>query len=1023
MPLPDQKARDRFALETGQNFSVIAPAGVGKTTAIAHRVAQIARHDARALSGRGAPLLPRLVVVTYTRKAADELRSRARAEIVQAGLSPRVFGLFNEAYFGTIHSFCIELLRRFGPLAGLPARFTIEPDDTALRLAFQRDTSDVAAFLPEDARAAWRCFGNAEKIWPLVWNCPQGAKPSVPTQCPKLNLDELFSFKRSKKNQKAEDNMHRAHERLRRWRDADGEARALGVPEVSGGGEEFEALWNNTFQPVREWLAACAAYAAVGLAETFAKFKEQRGCLGYDDLAPAALRLLRNPVVAERIHAREFSVVLDEAQDTDPAQFAVLLGVAQPVGAPGLWVEGGGAPPAPGRFSMVGDPQQSIYRRANVGVYWDLHEKLQQNRAAEALEFTVTLRCDSAIVASVNQRGPDLLHGRAGQAKFVPLQARPAAGSGGVWRLPVTWAQNISGKPNVSQLIQAEAQVLARWLAHAGFAGVGADGWGKVAVLAPRRDWLEVVELELRAAGIEPQLHAGDRTPGANPARTWLGALLGVLADPGDDFEIIGVLREIFGISDDELFHWCRERTISRSLAAALNLLEHLRRDVAGKPLREAVATAANSVRLRERIAVFPEQPAPGALEALFDQAVLADARGDTLAEFARSLRRGSVEAAEVPARSTAVQLLTNHKAKGLEWQAVIQFGLFLKPSFPSSQYPRWQPSAIAGTPLKCFYDKAHAAGGTDGNNFSNREHDTRRAEFERLLYVAITRPRHTLILMDAAALVEKSPTASLAGILGILNDGAARAWWEKLPELSKKSPKKAKASAKIIPVAALSVSWSIPEWSADVFADMVARTSQFTRRVRPSSLARHSALAGAERAEPDLSAPPEFPEEQPAPTAAVAYGNWWHDLMEHTPWAAGRETWTAFWEKHLASAPEPERARAETALLLRSPLAVRLGEPGLEFAAELPFLWAEPNGARAFDGCVDLVVWDAKNSRWLVVDWKTDRVEGGGEELRRRYAAQIEVYARALTAMTNAPAEAFLYGTRAGELTPLTGG
>ena len=193
-------------------------------------------------------------------------------------------------------------------------------------------------------------------------------------------------------------------------------------------------------------------------------------------------------------------------------------------------------------------------------------------------------------------------------------------------------------------------------------------------------------------------------------------------------------------------------------------------------------------------------------------------------------------------------------------------------------------------------------------------------------------------------------------------------------------------------------------------------KAAQFTRRVRPSTLARHA--APVERDESDLSAPPEFPEEQPVPTAAVAYGNWWHDLMEDTPWAAGCDAWAKFWETRLGAALEPGRARAEIAQLLRSPLAARLATPGLEFAVELPFLWAEPDSARAFDGCVDLAAWGPKNSRWLVIDWKTDRVDGdGAAELRRRYGPQIEIYARALAAMTDAPVEAYLYGTRAGVL------
>ncbi len=1022
MKLPDQEMRDRFACDTGQNFSVIAPAGVGKTTAIAQRVLAIAQADARAREHARAqgksppsPVLPRLVVVTYTRKAADELRSRARQKIIEASLPPLVLGWFNDAFFGTIHSFCIELLRRFGPLAGLPARFTIETDDTALRLAFQRDTPDVTALLPVEVVAAFRRLGGAEIIWPLVWNCPSGAKPSAPGPCPTLGFSAIESFKQKKKRSDSLENIELSRKRLSRWREAGANTRALGIPEVAGGGAEFVAVWNETFQPLREWLAACAAHAAFGLAEAFAKFKLQRSCLNYDDLARTALRLLRDPAVGERIRAQGYSVLLDEAQDTDPAQFAVLLGAVQPLGAPGLWLGGAGAPPAPGRFSMVGDPQQSIYRRSDVGVYRRLHGQLQQVAAAEALTFSVTMRCDEMIVTRVNERFAKVLHERKGQVGFVRLQSRPDAGPGSVWRLPVAVPENYPAKPKAADKARAEARSLARWLATAGPAGIGADSWAQVAVLAPRRDWLEAVELELRDAGVDAQLHSGGREPGANPARTWLGALLGMLADPGDVFERIGVLREIFGISDDEIFHWRNGNATSQALAAAQNLLNQLTRQISTLPLREAVTLAASAVCLRERLAILPEPPEPGALEALLDQAALADLRGEALADFARSLQHGPIEAVEVAARSTAVQLLTNHKAKGLEWQAVIQFGLFLDPRFAAPHYPRWQPPATPGAPPTCLLDKAHAA---DDEASARLERDTRRAEFERILYVAATRPRHALILVDAELLAEKVPAGSLANILDVVDGASARNWWKQLPELGQATRKKSATSAKPAPKAAPGIRWPQADWHPEMFADIATLAQRFTRRVRPSTLARHTAAASASRAEPDLSAPPEFPEEQPVPTAAVAYGNWWHGLMEDTPWSAGRDAWKKFWNNKLADAPEPERARTETTLLLDSPLAARLVAPGLEFAVEVPFLWAGPDDARAFDGCVDFAAWDGKNSRWLVVDWKTDRVAGGGAELRQRYGPQIEVYARALAAMTEASVEAFLYGTRSGELT-----
>jgi ATP-dependent exoDNAse (exonuclease V) beta subunit len=279
-------------------------------------------------------------------------------------------------------------------------------------------------------------------------------------------------------------------------------------------------------------------------------------------------------------------------------------------------------------------------------------------------------------------------------------------------------------------------------------------------------------------------------------------------------------------------------------------------------------------------------------------------------------------------------------------------------------------------------------------------------------------------MLMDATALTDEEKTAgdSLAEVLGVTTGGPARAWWEKIPMAGDKIKKTARVPLKKVESVGAAAAWPQPVWGAEIFESASQRAGDFVRRVRPSTLAKHASATGAERAEPDLLAPPEYPEEQAPPGAAVSYGNWWHGVMEHTPWTAGKKAWTEFWEKSCAEAPDVARARTEVARLLSSKLAGQLAQPGLEFIVEAPFLWADQAEARAFDGCVDLAVWDGKKSRWLVVDWKTDFVDGDyAVELRRRYAAQVEVYARALAAMTGAPAEAVLYVTRAGEVITLS--
>ena len=86
---------------------VIAGAGTGKTRTLIHRVAHLIERGVAA---------ERILLLTFTRRAAGEMLSRAERLVGSAGA--RVHG-------GTFHSVGHRLLRQFGTAAGLPADFTI----------------------------------------------------------------------------------------------------------------------------------------------------------------------------------------------------------------------------------------------------------------------------------------------------------------------------------------------------------------------------------------------------------------------------------------------------------------------------------------------------------------------------------------------------------------------------------------------------------------------------------------------------------------------------------------------------------------------------------------------------------------------------------------------------------------------------------------------------------------------------------------------------------------------------------
>jgi ATP-dependent exoDNAse (exonuclease V) beta subunit len=162
IPLPDAEARTAIAEALDDTVFVEAAAGTGKTTALVGRIVSLVR------SGRGR--LDRVVAVTFTEKAAGEMKLRLRAEIEHAlgearPGSPERDNLEDAlerlelARISTIHGFCSDLLHERPIEAGVDPLFAIADEERSERLLarafdawFQRVLSDP----PEGVRRVLR---------------------------------------------------------------------------------------------------------------------------------------------------------------------------------------------------------------------------------------------------------------------------------------------------------------------------------------------------------------------------------------------------------------------------------------------------------------------------------------------------------------------------------------------------------------------------------------------------------------------------------------------------------------------------------------------------------------------------------------------------------------------------------------------------------------------------------------------------------------------------------------------------
>jgi DNA helicase-2/ATP-dependent DNA helicase PcrA len=250
--------QQREAVKTGDGpLLILAGAGSGKTRVIAHRIAYL-------IAERG--VWPRnILAVTFTNKAAEEMRSRVSKLIegLELGSAPLI---------STFHSLCVRILRRDieALQAGYTRSFTIYDQDDTMR---------------------------------LTRNCIRD-----------LGIDDKQYAPRSVQS---------------------------AISAAKNRGEDAEAF------------AAKAQYVderRASIARVFQLYEERlhrNNALDFDDLLIKTVRLLRDvPEVRERYNDRFNYLLVDEYQDTNQLQFALIRLLTE----------------AQQNICVVGDPDQSIYR-------------------------------------------------------------------------------------------------------------------------------------------------------------------------------------------------------------------------------------------------------------------------------------------------------------------------------------------------------------------------------------------------------------------------------------------------------------------------------------------------------------------------------------------------------------------------------------------------------------------------------------------------------------------------------------
>jgi ATP-dependent helicase/nuclease subunit A len=703
---------------------------------------------------------------------------------------------------------------------------------------------------------------------------------------------------------------------------------------------------------------------------------------------------------------------VDEFQDTDPLQAEILLyltGTDTEEKDPSRLV------PKPGSLFVVGDPKQSIYRfrRADIASYVAFRDALLSSGGA-IVELTANFRAVPALTDAANEVFRALLPAEADerQAKFARLDAvRPSPGpSGGAFRLPSNALRNAS---DVARFV--------RWAVDEAWP-VASEGpvrgarFGDFLVLTRGRDHLDEYARALEAVGAPVDV-SGTRSLPISRGLQELRPLLAAVQDPDDSVSVVAFLSgPLCGVDDDALFRYRRlggrfsylippPDGADPRLAGGLALLAESRKDVRALPAGAALGRIVDRLGEVARLAAGPEgRTASGNLLKVLALARRMSGNGLAFGEVVERLGEDAPaldleEMSVEPVASNAVRLMNLHRAKGLEAPIVVlaELGSWRRPD-PARHVARGRAGSrgwfTAG--YRAWRDGNPAwtvtAVPPDWANRRNAEIGFEEAERTRLLYVAATRARDTLVV---SVNEEKPEKGAWAPLRPALKDLPAAALTYATPE-----PPAAPPLAARLPAARRDIAAARERAAAKTYGVVTVTAlakKEGPRAPSPAEEARgaawgrvlHQLLEAAMRS-PDLPLDPLarnlLREEEVTP-----------DLLGEVLRVAASVTASDLWA----------RASRATRRYVEVPFEMVVPSKDLGLA--------DAPAGTLLKGAMDLVF--EEDGVWHIVDWKSDTVGGNLASLIAHYAPQVAHYRRAWEALTNRPARAGLFFMDTGEL------
>ncbi|HEX7420231.1 MAG TPA: UvrD-helicase domain-containing protein [Thermoanaerobaculia bacterium] len=739
----------------------------------------------------------------------------------------------------------------------------------------------------------------------------------------------------------------------------------------------------------------------------------RNGTLTFNDLLMRARDLLRDHPSVRRYFQKRFThVLVDEFQDTDPIQAEVLFYLTGQDVEETNWRR---LKPGDGSLFIVGDPKQSIYRfrRADITTYLTVKDRIADT-GGKIVQLTANFRSVRPICEFVNATFPGLFTEDDVNAKLQAAHVDLEAQSDGVERAGMYVLETDIGTND--EVADGEARCIARWIRHAVESQMLVDDagrqrparYGDFLLVSDRKARLQFYAQALEAESIRYEVTGSEAFAKSDDLHNVM-PLLRVVADTDDSVSLVAFLRGPFcGASDDALYRFTRSggrfvayREPPDDADPALSVGFAIIRD--SLKFARDFPPAAAMARMFERVGLTASAATADHAGTRAGNTLLAlalarrsSAGGSGFAEIVDELdklldegSRTAIEELNVdPEAADVVRLMNLHQVKGLEAPVVF----LIDPAESRDREPDLFVDRTGETSRGYVAIREQSYGNYKPRDIAlpqgweelaKKETEYRRAERNRLLYVAATRAKSILV----------------AGVT--LKQGLRGGVWKSLARTAKQLFK-LDGGQRTFKLTPLGRRFEVARRDIEE-RHAVARAASYS--VMPITKVAHNSHAELVRAEEGLG-------------KGTSWGRVLHRLFE----AMLRDESLDVRRFAANLLKDEERDAVDIEEVMRVVEAVQISDlwrrakSADERYVEVPFaltvarrdVGLDEDGDTLLHGTIDLVF--RERNHWFVVDYKSDSTKDRLDKLVSYYKPQVEHYARFWERLTGVGTSAGLF-------------